>query len=201
MLLRRRRRAVEDDNDTADRDVIVEHGRSYAKGPNLIIGSILLAYGLTGLLTNSFFPHASSSFPHGDPTGESWLGLEVNGWTNFFTITAGGLLLFGAAQHHLAKLMSLIVGCALGACAIIALVDGDVLGLAAANGWTELGWGIAAAILLLNVFSPRKRHERAVGDAAYGDRRARFARRPATPAEEPATRRAPAATTTGQDGN
>jgi len=200
MLLRRRRRAVEDDTDT-DRDVIVEHGRSYAKGPNLIIGSILLAYGLTGLLTNSFFPHASSSFPHGDPTGKSWLGPEVNGWTNFFTITAGGLLLFGAAQHHLAKLMSLIVGCALGACAIIALVDGDVLGLAAANGWTELGWGIAAAILLLNVFSPRQRRERAVGDTAYGDRGARFDRRPGTATGEPATTRTPAATTTRQDGS
>jgi hypothetical protein len=203
MLLRRRRRAVEPDTtDTADRDVVVEHGRSYAKGPNLIIGSILLAYGLTGLLTNSFFPHASSSFPHGDPTGKSWLGPEVNGWTNFFTITAGGLLLFGAAQHHLAKLMSLIVGCALGACAIIALVDGDVLGLAAANGWTELGWGIAAAILLLNVFSPRQRRERAVGAPAYGDRRARFNRRPAsTTAEDPATTRTPAGTATRQDGS
>jgi hypothetical protein len=204
MLLRRRRRAVETDTtDTADRDVIVEHGRSYAKGPNLIIGSILLAYGLTGLLTNSFFPNASASFPHADPTGKSWLGPEVNGWTNFFTITAGGLLLFGAAQHHLAKLMSLLVGCALGACAIIALVDGDVLGLAASNGWTELGWGIAAVILLLNVFSPRQRRERAVGDGgAYGDRRARFSRRPArTTAEEPATTRTPAGTGTRQDGS
>jgi hypothetical protein len=201
MQLRRRRRdAVDDDRDItrrdADRDVIVEHGRSYAKGPNLIVGSILLAYGLTGLLTNASFPDASSSFPHADPTGKSWLGLEVNGWTNFFTIAAGGLLLFGAAQHHLAKVMSLIVGCALGACAIIALVDGDVLGLAAANGWTELGWGIAAAVLLLNVFSPRARRERPVGAAAVPrERTGRFHRRPAAPAaEEPATRRAPAAT-------
>src|SRR4051812_47574776 len=166
MLLRRRRRAVEDDPAT-DRDVVVEHGPSYAKGPNLVIGSILLAYGLTGLLTNAVFPDASSSFPHGDPTGESWLGPEVNGWTNFLSIAAGGLLLFGAAQHHLAKLMSLIVGLALAAAAIIGLVDGDVLGLAAANGWTELGWGIAAVLLLLNVFSPRRTRERPVG-AAYG---------------------------------
>src|SRR3954469_2193535 len=179
MLLRRRRRAVEDDPAT-DRDVVVEHGPSYAKGPNLVIGSILLAYGLTGLLTNAVFPDASSSFPHGDPTGKSWLGPEVNGWTNFFTIAAGGLLLFGAAQHHLAKLMSFIVGCALGACAIIALVDGDVLGLAAANGWTELGWGIAAVVLLLNVFSPRAKRERPVGAAGVGDRGARFDRGPAT---------------------
>jgi hypothetical protein len=185
MLLRRRRRAVEDDPAT-DRDVVVEHGPSYAKGPNLVIGSILLAYGLTGLLTNAVFPDASSSFPHGDPTGKSWLGPEVNGWTNFFTIAAGGLLLFGAAQHHLAKLMSFIVGCALGACAIIALVDGDVLGLAAANRWTELGWGIAAVVLLLNVFSPRARRERAVDTTATGDRRSRFQRRPATTTDEPA---------------
>jgi hypothetical protein len=203
MLLRRRRRAVEDDPAT-DRDVVVEHGPSYAKGPNLVIGSILLAYGLTGLLTNAVFPHASSSFPHGDPTGQSWLGPEVNGWTNFFTIAAGGLLLFGAAQHHLAKLMSFIVGCALGACAIIALVDGDVLGLAAANGWTELGWGIAAVILLLNVFSPRARREREVGTTATGDRRSRFQRRPAATTGEPATadpatERTPATTARGPE--
>jgi hypothetical protein len=192
MLMRRRRPAGDDP------DVVVEHGRSYAKGPNLVVGTILLAYGLTGLLTNADFPNASASFPHADPTGESWLGLEVNGWTNFFTIAAGGLLLFGAAQHHLAKVMSLITGTALGACAIIALVDGDVLGLAAANGWTELGWGIAAVLLLLNVFSPRARRERRGGATTTTDRRSRFARRRPAPttrepvATEPATERAPA---------
>src|SRR5919198_5054188 len=181
MLTRRRRTAANDP------DVVVEHGRSLAKGPNLIVGTIVLAFGLTGLLTNSFFPNASANFPHGDPTGESWLGLEVNGWTNFFCITAGGLLLFGAAQHHLAKLMSLLVGCALGACAIIALIDGDVLGLAAANGWTELGWAIAAVVLLINLFSPRTRREHRVAPvaattpapAARADRRSRFGRRKA----------------------
>jgi hypothetical protein len=36
--------------------------------------------------------------------------------------------------------MSLIVGIALGAAAIIALISGNVLGLAAANGWTEILW-------------------------------------------------------------
>src|SRR3954463_5935919 len=89
MLLRRRRRAVEDDPAT-DRDVVVEHGPSYAKGPNLVIGSILLAYGLTGMLTNAVFPDASSSFPHGDPTGKSWLGPEVNGWAQLFTVPPRG---------------------------------------------------------------------------------------------------------------
>jgi Domain of unknown function (DUF4383) len=189
MLLRRRR--VTTDPVPADRDVVVEHGPSMAKGPNLIVGTILLAYGLTGLLTNAVFPHASSSFPNGSPQGSSWLGIEVNGWTNFFCIAAGGLLLFGAAQHHLAKLMSLLVGLALGACAIIALISDNVLGLAAANGWTELGWGIAAVILVLNVLSPRARRERVVGTT---DRRARFARGPREPVAEPATTRTPAAT-------
>jgi hypothetical protein len=161
-MLRRRNRT--DDRD----DVIVEHGPSLAKGPNLIIGSILVAYGLSGLLRNAGqdFPSFSSSFPDGSVSGASWLGPEINGWTVWLCIAAGALLLFGAAQHHLAKLMSLIVGLALGAAAIIALIDGDVLGLAAANGWTELGWGIASAILLLNVFSPRRKRERPVGTAA-----------------------------------
>jgi hypothetical protein len=160
-MLRRRRDRMED----ADDDVIVEKGPSLAKGPNLIIGTILVAYGLSGLLRTAGhqFPSFSSNFPDADVTGSSWLGPEINGWTVWLCIAAGALLLFGAAQHHLAKIMSLIVGLALGAAAIIALIDGDVLGLAAANGWTELGWGIASAILLLNVFSPRRTRERPVG--------------------------------------
>ena len=79
-----------------------------------------------------------------------------------------GLLLFAAAQHLLARTMSLLVGLALGACAVIALIDGDVLGLAAANGWTELGWGIAAAILLVTALLPRLRRRRTVA-ARDGD--------------------------------
>ena len=81
------------------------------------------------------------------------------------TAVAGGLLLFGAAQHLLAKTMSLIVGVALAAAAIIALASGDVLGLAAANGWTELAWGVAAAILLFNTVIPRRRTTVATGYA------------------------------------
>ena len=65
--------------------------------------------------------------------------------------------LFGAAQHLLAKTMSLIVGIALAAAAIIALASGNVLGLAAANRWTELAWGVVAAILLFNTVIPRRR--------------------------------------------
>ena len=133
-----------------------DKGVSLARGPALVLGSILLAFGLLAFLADGTSP--TDGFPDGTIRGaETFLGIGVNDWTAFFTATAGGLLLFGAAQHLLAKTMSLVVGLALGACSVIALVDGDdVLGLAAANGWTKLGWGIAAAILLVNVLLPRK---------------------------------------------
>jgi hypothetical protein len=164
MLLRRRRTADPVDD---DREVIVEHGPSLAKGPALIAGSLLVAFGLASLLKNNDFPSFSSSFPDGTVQGTSFLGFEVNGWTAFFAITAGALLLFGAAQHHLAKMMSLLVGLALAACAVIAIIDGqDVLGLAAANGWTKLGFAVAGGVLLLNALMPRSTRRREVATGA-----------------------------------
>lgn len=168
MMLRRRPTT---DGIDDDRDVVVEHGPSLAKGPALIAGAILVAFGLAALLKNNDFPSFSASFPDGDVVGTKFLGIEVNGWTAFFSITAGALLLFGAAQHHLAKMMSLIVGLALGACAVIAVIDGDVLGLAAANGWTELGFAIAGGAMLLNALMPRVTRRREVpATAARVDR-------------------------------
>jgi hypothetical protein len=184
MLLRRRR--TEDDvmDDTRDREVVVEHGPSLAKGPALIAGSILVAFGLIGLLKNNDFPQFSSSFPDGDVQGTNLLGIEVNGWTDFFAITAGALLLFGAAQHHLAKLMSLIVGLALAACAVIAVIDGqDVLGLAAANVWTKVGFAVAGGVMLLNALMPRTTRRREVATTAPEGTR-RFGRPAAAPATE-----------------
>jgi hypothetical protein len=185
MLLRRRRTA---DPLADDREVVVEHGPSLAKGPALIAGSILVAFGLASLLKNNDFPSFSSSFPDGEVQGTNFLGFEVNGWTAFFSIAAGALLLFGAAQHHLAKMMSLIVGLALAACAVIAIIDGqDVLGLAAANFWTKLGFAVAGGVLLVNALMPRttRRREVATGTVTRGDeaaavddapRRRRFSR-------------------------
>jgi hypothetical protein len=84
--------------------------------------------------------------------------------------------------------MSLIVGVALGAAAVIAVISGNVLGLAAANGWTRLGWGVCAVILLFNTMVPRRR--RTVQEPIVGDERP--VARPRTPvrasAAEPATR-------------
>jgi hypothetical protein len=135
-----------------------EKGASLARGPALITGTILLAIGLYSLYKQHYFP-PFSNFPNGKaPVDGKVLGIfGVNGWTGMLTAVGGGLLLFGAAQHLLAKTMSLIVGVALGAAAIIALVSGNVLGMAAANHWTELGWGIVAVILLFNTLIPRRR--------------------------------------------
>ncbi|MET0600389.1 MAG: DUF4383 domain-containing protein [Baekduia sp.] len=189
MLLRRRRTA---DPVADDREVVVEHGPSLAKGPALIAGSILVAFGLASLLKNNDFPSFSASFPDGEVQGTNFLGFEVNGWTAFFSITAGALLLFGAAQHHLAKMMSLLVGLALAACAVIAVIDGqDVLGLAAANFWTKLGFAVAGGVLLVNALMPRTTRRREVAPtttAPVGDEQ-RFSRRgdeaPTTVGERP----------------
>jgi hypothetical protein len=163
------RRRTADDGIADDREVIVEHGPSLAKGPALLAGSLLVAFGLASLLKNNDFPSFSSSFPNGDVQGTNFLGIEVNGWTAFFSITAGALLLFGAAQHHLAKMMSLLVGLALAACAVIAIIDGqDVLGLAAANFWTKVGFAVAGGLMLLNALMPRRTRRREVMAAPAG---------------------------------
>lgn len=197
MLLRRRGTS---DPVADDREVVVEHGPSLAKGPALIVGSILVAFGLASLLKNNDFPSFSSSFPDGEVQGTNFLGFEVNGWTAFFSITAGALLLFGAAQHHLAKMMSLLVGLALAACAVIAVIDGqDVLGLAAANFWTKLGFAVAGAVLLVNALMPRttRRREVATGSATAEEQPSRFSRTgrdadaPSTAGDRPATTDAP----------
>jgi hypothetical protein len=145
-----------------------EKGISLARGPALILGTILLAAGLYFLYKAHTFPRFSN-FPNGTAPkdGTFFLGIfGANGWTGELTAVGGGLLLFGAAQHLLAKTMSLIVGVALGAAAVIALISGNVLGMAAANGWTELGWAAVAAILLFNTALPRRRRTVAT---RYGD--------------------------------
>ena len=135
-------------------------GPSLARPPALALGTILLAAGLYFLYRQHTFTPLSN-FPGGAARtgGNAFLGIfGANGWTGMLTAIAGGLLMFGAAQHLLAKTMSLIVALALGAAAIIALVrHGNVLGLAAANGWTELGWGASALILLANSLMGRVR--------------------------------------------
>ena len=145
-----------------------EKGISLARGPALILGTILTAVGLYLLYKARTFP-PFSNLPNGSAVkdGDFLFGLfGANGWTGMLTAVGGGLLLFGAAQHLLAKTMSLIVGIALGAAAVIALISGNVLGMAAANGWTKLGWAVCAAILLFNTLVPRRRRTIVVADEA-----------------------------------
>jgi len=151
-------------------ETTTEKGIGLARGPALITGTILLAAGLYFLYRAHYFP-PRSNFPNGAaPVDTKVFGIfGANGWTGMLTAVAGGLLLFGAAQHLLAKAMSLIVGVALGAAAIIALISGNVLGLAAANGWTELAWGVVAVILLLNSLVPRPRRTVADREPAYAE--------------------------------
>lgn len=144
---------------TENTDTRTEKGISLARGPALILGTILLVAGLYFIYKQHTFPKFSQ-FPDGHvpPAHKVFLGIfGANGWTGMLTAAGGGLLLFGAAQHLLAKTMSLIVGIALGAAAIIALVSGNVLGMAAANIWTEILWGACAAILLFNTVVPRRK--------------------------------------------
>jgi hypothetical protein len=158
-----------------------EKGISLARGPALILGTILIAVGLYLLYKAHSFPKFSN-LPngHAPADGKFLFGLfAANGWTGMLTAVGGGLLLFGAAQHLLAKTMSLIVGVALGAAAVIALASGNVLGMAAANGWTELGWGACAVILLFNSLIPRRRRTVEVVDPAVADGAATAPRRTA----------------------
>jgi hypothetical protein len=161
-------------------------GFSLAKGPVGIIGAVLLAGGILGLLMGS--TDFTTSAPDGDVTGGTFLGIEGNGWTWLLFAGAGLLLLMSAPMHWGAKTIAMIVGLAMAAAAIIALVDGsDVVGVFATNGATILVFGAAAVALMVVAMLPRvgrKRREEVVverGDRRFGrDGRARETAEPTT---------------------
>jgi hypothetical protein len=147
---------------------------------------VLLAGGILGLLMGS--TDFTTSAPDGDVTGGTFLGIEGNGWTWLLFAGAGLLLLMSAPMHWGAKTIAMIVGLAMAAAAIIALVDGsDVVGVFATNGATILVFAVAAAALLVVAMLPRvgrKRREEVVverGDRRFGrDGRARETAEPTT---------------------
>jgi Domain of unknown function (DUF4383) len=145
-------------------------GVSLAKGPIALIGAVLLAYGVTAFVMGG---HSFAlDFPSGTVNGETWLGLEVNAWSSLLFIAAGLLLLISAPAHWAAKTMSLIVGLALLAAAVIALYDKqDVLGVLAANGPTRLVWAIAGLLLIVLSLLPRVRRKDADRDRVERQRR------------------------------
>jgi hypothetical protein len=129
-------------------------GVSLAKGPVGIIGLIGVIYGLSALIfaSHGFALH----IPHGAVHGKKWIGLEVNGWSDLLFIAAGLLLLLSAPLHWGAKSMSLLVGLAMIAAAIVAIIRGNgVFGIFAANHLTELVWAAAGVLLLVLALLPR----------------------------------------------
>jgi hypothetical protein len=140
-------------------------GVSLAKGPVGIIGAVLLAGGILGLLMGS--TDFTTDAPNGDVTGGTFLGIEGNGWTWLLFAGAGVILLLAAPMHWGAKTMAMIVGLAMAAAAVIAIVDGsDVLGVFAANNATIVAFGAAAVALLVVAMLPRvgRRREEVVVD-------------------------------------
>ncbi len=136
-----------------------QKGTSMAKGPVVLVGLLLLAYGILALIFGSTDFDASPL--DGNPRGEDFLGIEGNGWTNVLFAASGALLLLGAPLHWSAKGMSLFVGLVLGAASSIALYEGAAaFGIFAANGLTTLAWGAPAAVLLVLALLPRTRGRR-----------------------------------------
>jgi hypothetical protein len=160
----------------ADSDTVIrEKGASLARGPALIIGTVLLVAGLYLLYKLHSFPKLSG-FPSARAHVEHKVFFGIfgaNGWSGELTAVAGGLLLFGAAQHLLAKTMSLIVGIVLAVVAVIALVNHhSALGLFAANIPTIIVWGAAALLLLFNTALPRRTRTTTATDTTATPRRA-----------------------------
>jgi hypothetical protein len=166
-------------------------GVSLAKGPVALIGLALLAYGILNFLFggNGF----GASPVDGTVNGDTFLGIEANGWTNVLFAGAGLLLLFGSPLHWGAKSMAMIVGLVLGAASVISMVDGsDVFGIFATNGPTQLALGAAATALLLLSLLPKvgkKKHHDATATTTWST-----SARAAAPSSS--ARRSPATATT-----
>jgi hypothetical protein len=149
-------------------------GVSLAKGPVGIIGVVLLVGGILGLLMGS--TDFTTDAPNGDVAGDTFLGIEGNGWTWLLFAGAGAILLLSAPLHWGAKTMALLVGLAMAAAAVIAVVDGsDVFGVFAANDATILAFAASGVALLVLAMMPRVggRREEVVADR---DRTSRFGR-------------------------
>jgi hypothetical protein len=155
-------------------------GVSLAKGPVGIIGIVLLAGGILGLLFGS--TSFSADPPDGTATGDTWFGIEGNGWTWVLFGGSGLLLLLSAPMHWGAKTMALIVGIVMAAAAVLLLADGnDVMGVAAGNDWTTLAFAAAGVALLIVALLPRVGRKRV--EPAPATRTSRFGRDHATSRE------------------
>jgi len=185
-----------------------DKGVSLAKGPVLIIGLALLAFGVLALLLGGATSFTAKPLS-GMVSGTTFLGLEVNGWSSLLFVGAGALLVFGSPLHWGAKGMSILVALVLGAAAILAYLNKDsALGIFAANGLTELVWATAAVLLLLLAFLPRvgggKKDEEGDEDRGNREERGFSAQRVVereSPDSELAARRTRVSSANGQGGD
>jgi hypothetical protein len=156
-----------------------KQGVSLAKGPAGLIGLGMIAWGVIHFLSggNSF----SASPPDGTVTGDSFLGLTGNGWTNVLWAGGGLLLAFGAPLHWGAKTMSLLVAIVLGAAALVGASDGSsVFGIFATDGQTQLAQAAVAVALAIVALLPRVGRKREVvrhdDEHHHAERTGRFRR-------------------------
>lgn len=148
-------------------------GVSLAKGPAGILGLAMIVVGVASFLSGA--DDFSADPFRGTVNGDTFLGLEANGWTSVLWAGSGALLLGAAPMHWGAKTMALIVGLVMGAASTILIADGsDVLGVAAGNNWTMLAFGAAAVALLMVALLPRVGRKRV--EPAPAERTHRFDR-------------------------
>src|SRR5918996_1496047 len=137
-------------------------GVSLAKGPVGIIGAVLLAGGILGLLFGS--TSFSADPPDGTATGDTWFGIEGNGW-NWALFGGSGLLVLADASGS------------------------DAFGIFAANDATTLVFAVAAAALLFFALMPRVGRRPAAEPGEAASTRPRRFRRRRERAAEPTERR------------
>ena len=95
----------------------------------LVAGSVLVLAGLLGFTADGTFDSGENL------DGDTFLGLEVNGWHNIVHILSGLLLLAGTRAGAAAKPIALLFGATYLIVSIIGLIDGsDFLGLFPING-------------------------------------------------------------------
>jgi len=133
----------------------------------LLVGLALLVGGILGFI-------ADATFDTGDNlNGDSFLGLEVNGYHNVVHLVSGIVLLAAANSRPTAKVTAIAFGVAYGIITLIGLIDGqDVLDLIPVNGadnvlhivlsLTGIAAGLASATTKGAQRRRAQRHESAV---------------------------------------
>ena len=131
-------------------------GRTPAQWYCLLAGAVLLLAGIFGFISDATFDAGS------DLQGDSFLGLEVNGWHNVVHVLSGVVLLAAFSRRKPAKAVALTFGLVYGLVTIIGLIDGnDVLGIIPVNAADNvLHLALSLVGILAALASPTDEHGR-----------------------------------------